>query len=253
MSTHTPHLSKAYNWLVFAKGMHQQLVDQQQQCAPVTTEKPSSCSVPSVVSPSASEVSYTAASTATNTSMDSSSSSMMMTVEQTTVPVVRSNSSGDSSDDDDVVVEESNLEDDGVPNSLDELTEVIFYSHTYTGDGFEVMPVDDSSNEIEYHPATSHGDNKDDDDDDHHFVNNNWISRILSEEDDDSASFVVVDEDDEEEDGDISDPAMLVLTESLDEDGFEVSYATDFWNVNKNFNDDCRLSSLLASPRDVAY
>jgi hypothetical protein len=235
MSTHTPQLSTSYSWLVFAKGMHQQLVAQQQQQLPppsqqqqpppcaafvngaTATTKPSS-SVP-MVSPSASDISIATATTTTNTSMgsfsssdshkghrtqqssSSSSSSLIMTVEQTVVPVQMTTSSdeGDS---------ESTLY--AAVDCDDPLTEVIFYSHTYMGDGFEVMTVRDSQETEE--------------------------------------------EEDEDDEDLLPDTETLVLTESLDEDGFEVSYVTDtLLPTTKGFQEECHLANMLASPRDVTY
>ncbi len=89
---------------------------------------------------------------------------------------------------------------------------VVFCSHSADGDSVEVISMDD------YEIV----------DDDEDSLNQSTVTVLPT---------VVEEEEDEE-------PAKLVLTESLDEDGFEISFANKHTHL---------LSSLVASPRDVSH
>lgn len=104
-------------------------------------------------------------------------------------------------------------------------SEVIFFTQTYSGDGFEV--VSDGSEG----------------------GGGSMMTHVMYDDDNDA------DDDEEGIGGGWSDEIRLVLTESLDDDGFEVSYAND-WKHDDHSSmclskDEDRLSSLLASPRMV--
>ncbi|KAG7362110.1 cyclin-like protein [Nitzschia inconspicua] len=260
LSTNTPHLSKAYNWLVYAKNLQTQLVaaNQKKQTQPSTPAPAATTGTTRVVSPTTTATLSTghvvsatkiesetirsqdavtqkrdslpivspAVSTVT-TMEDSSSSSCQgasMVVEETTVTIkpntwqkqqhFRHPSQVEEDPlfvDDDQDNEEEDLEEE------DDWSEVIFYSHTYTGDGFEVMTVD-----TEY--ASS-----------------------VAQQYTDCQSFPLTSPHSSE-----LSVADLVLTESLDEDGFEVSYANSFSLSNTGSSSKYELlASMLASPIDV--
>jgi hypothetical protein len=252
LSTHTPHLSKAYNWLVFAKNMQEQLLlgqQQQQKCSPAKTSSTAASSVAGVASsptttaaieattgtpstkgthkqqqqddshlpPSATEKDATISKK--EEEKDTTATSSLMVVEETIVPLLSSDN-GDNND------------------GREDLTEVIFYSHTYMGGGFEVMAVDLEDEE---------------EDDDYDL-------------EDDTENLIGEGDADEEEDGEVVDPGCdelsdddcldsepeLVLTESLDEDGFEVSYVdASLDNQAMSKNEESLLAQMIASPREV--
>jgi Cyclin, N-terminal domain len=275
MSTHTPHLSKAYNWLVYAKNLQAQLVAANERqhtstmpatpvpaadgttrvVSPTTTatistgqvvpatkadfqpplpatahQQPTSMAAPvAVVSPTA-----ITASAKTSVTMEDASSTAhgAMVVEETTVSIKanawqkQSHFRHPSVVEDDPLFAEDNEGDDQEDTEEegdDNLSEVIFYSHTYTGDGFEVMAVDmDSGDDEEAEYANP--------------LNTNLDPSLLASPA--STELSVAD---------------LILTESLDEDGFEVSYANSSFHsgAERSWNKQQQLANMLASPTDV--
>lgn len=292
MSTHTPHLSQAYNWLVYAKNLQAQLVaadNQKRQDAatspvtpaaattrvvsPTTTATVSTGDIVPEIAPAATKADFQpprgstdssapvavvspATSTATTTLVimeDASNDAngeeggnhSMMLVEETTVVLPFKAASQSQQhhqhfrhpsvvvDEDDEGKQDQDASDfleEDETGAEDELREVIFYSHTYTGDGFEVMAIDMM--------------------DDHDAVNVEMADHIMITTQDpatitthlngasacEEASFLASPSSTE-----IS-VADLILTESLDEDGFEVSYG----DKQKEL-----LANMLASPTNV--
>jgi hypothetical protein len=240
LSTHTPFLSQAYNWLVYAHKLQQQLVRANQK--PVQATRVPTAEPPAVVSPtrvptpkqqaftkadfdppsahcqkqaeSQPAIVSPAPSTATTKTMDTCTTvSNSLTMQESTDSMEESRPQQEEeslfeSDDESEEYPEDDRDDD-----LSD-SEVIFYSHTYMGDGFEVMTLDMEeagvgmgSCQVKAMDAFS-------------------LTSPLGPE---------------------GLPPGLILTESLDEDGFEVSYAL----VRGSVKAVEQLSSMLASPRDV--
>ncbi|KAL3913180.1 MAG: hypothetical protein SGILL_006592, partial [Bacillariaceae sp.] len=251
LSTHTPRLSAAYNWLVYAQQLQQQLVHSQQQQRqpqqPTVVGQP----VTPTVAKAASDVvspSTTATTTATVSAGQQQHQQQLATKADFCVPASKADfqpprgggavaivsptkstctmdtaaTSGVNMETaTSVSVKKLQREDDDSAegNDYDDDLEVIFYSHTYMGDGFEVMAVVDDNNmeqckyEEDYEAC----------------------ERQMEAADSFSLTSPFTCEDA---------PPELILTESLDEDGFEVSFHIAN-GMEKN------LSNMLASPRDV--
>jgi hypothetical protein len=302
LSTHTPYLSKAYNWLVYAKNLQAQLVavNQRQQTtntpvtpapsmvaptrvvSPTTTatvttghevppatkedfqppqppphqpsmlEKaavsqslPSSTAIP-VVSPVGST-----ATTATCTTMEDVTTTFTththgsMVVEESMLSINASSCqkkqhflhpSTEVEDNDSFFPRESSdhllCEQEDETEDGNDLSEVIFYSHTYTGDGFEVMAVDkergemsdyDDADSMDHHPSYTQAKRRSD-------------ATLFKSSASTEVSIAHL---------------PVIMAESSDEDGFEVSYADDDEEISNDMQSYSALGKFLVSPTDV--
>jgi hypothetical protein len=297
LSTHTPHLAKAYNWLVYAKNLQAQLVAGNQRqpttnipaaleptavpptrvVSPTTTAtvstghavtaaskadfqppqplacQPSMAETSSVSQPLTSSTSFPvlvspADSTATMEDVTATCTAHgSMVVEATTVSIkanavqiqqhFRHPSDEVDRVEDRCFQEESydhhyHQQDDAEENKDDDddLSEVIFYSHTYTGDGFEVMAIDmESGEDSDKHDAD-------------HMDHPPPPTRANARSDTTPLTSPASTEHSRTD---------LILTDSLDEDGFEVSYAGEDGKITNDMQSYSSLGKMLVSPTDV--
>jgi hypothetical protein len=257
ISAHTPNLTEAYNWLAFSKNLQDQLVINQQlqrmASSSTGTIGPATSPQPQQQSPSSSSSSLAIIEPDEDDEpMLSDSSTSTMGAE----PIIDHSVSHDLNDLDDdpqgasITVDDTvnivtNHEQQEQYYSQDDLaddddtetsSEVIFFTQTYSGDGFEVVSDGCGESWTDYDGYNLQDDN--------HNKSNIYGSV------EGTANFT--------DDGLVSwDEEELVLTESTDEDGFEVSYAADGWkdvpsDHPDSKNDDVdRLASLITSPRMV--
>jgi hypothetical protein len=233
ISAHTSNLTEAYNWLAFSKSLQEQLVINQQMQrlggstvpAPTTPQQSHPRPPPAIIEPEEDETMVLVP------TMQDPVHAMVNTDDIDLLDEPPFAATNDSNDE--ALGGQPAQQDDY--DEVDTPSEVIFFSQTYLGDGFEVLVSDSEAGEV------------------HHLIS------LVVEEGNVGASVDVYDEHDEDdisadEDGLASwDEDELVLTESLDEDGFEVSYADDWKNLvnNTTKNNEDLLAGLVASPRIV--
>mmetsp|Transcript_2591 Transcript_2591/g.6215 ORF Transcript_2591/g.6215 Transcript_2591/m.6215 type:complete len:530 (+) Transcript_2591:169-1758(+) len=227
LSAQTPQLSEAYNWLYKAKSLQAQL-EQGNSLRRATKEAASTDAVPTHVSTERAQDEPSV------DLLDDSSSNLMSC--DTRQPEAAASSPDvaiiEPDTDDESTVADDDLSAGMMSYGSSSISDhsIIFCSHSVDGDSVEVVATDLSIEE----------------EDDNESMDHSATMTILPtvEEDEEqealeaNTSFVTVEDCEEEE----HEPARLVLSESLDEDGFEVSFEKDI----------DRLSSFVASPREVS-
>lgn len=214
LSAQTPHLAQAYTWLFEAKSLQTHL-EQGNNPRRAPESSANDTTVPAHATAASPQVDEQPDEPALDEmSCDTTNTMTVVTIEQ------------DSDD-------EHRMENVGSPMSYGSSNasehEVIFCSYSTDGDAVEVVASENNSSA--------------DDDQSMDSEPESVLPTVLEDEELDPAADnanVVADVSDEEDD----EPAKLVLTESLDEDGFEVAF--------EGKADADGLASLVTSPRDVS-
>lgn len=222
LSAETPKLPEAYNWLYQAKLLQTNL-EEGNKDKQATTTISSNKVIPAhaCIEPPQQDL-----------PSDSLDDQMISDSTSSEPSVVEPNS-----DDQSEVVDDNSTSIMSHDSSIFSEHSIIFFSSSSDGDAVEVVATDIVSDEEE----------EDDDDDD--FMDHSATASVLPTvvEDDELVTFsdsaIVVAEDSEEDESEDDEVAKLVLSESLDEDGFEVAFES------KNIN---TIASLVTSPREVS-
>eukprot|EP00529_Nitzschia_sp_RCC80_P011097 CAMPEP_0113509246 /NCGR_PEP_ID=MMETSP0014_2-20120614/37461_1 /TAXON_ID=2857 /ORGANISM="Nitzschia sp." /LENGTH=643 /DNA_ID=CAMNT_0000405039 /DNA_START=150 /DNA_END=2081 /DNA_ORIENTATION=+ /assembly_acc=CAM_ASM_000159 len=265
LSAHTPHLEEAYNWMILATSLQDQLIQQrrcqqqqQQQQLQATSSKttaavPATVQKPTVAPPVAQTGPPAAGQSPpppsgywrdADSPSSSSSSSSEMTTEQeeedsfdvsadhdilSCFGVGAKKSTGNYEDDDDrtaTTVRSSMSSSFSTSSSSSSAVTVIFYSHTKSGDnGFEV---------------TVSGFEDDDD----YMIEKSMPAHVIVSPVGPPLHHIEVMDDGEE-----VPELQLVLSKSLDEDGVEIAMAQKY-NLSEG-EEQPELSNMIASPRMV--
>lgn len=229
LSAQTPRLSEAYNWLSKANKLQAQL--EQGKTLPVASATTTSDNaVPAHASPEPLQEE------SSMDMLDDSCSDQMSCDTRQSNPVASSSEVPIVEPDYD---DENGAADDhstSIMSHGSSVDSVIFCSYNSSdGDSVEVVASNNVYIEEEY----------DDDDESMDYSTTVATLPTVAEEEEQDDAAIDDDDDDceEEQDDDDEESVQLVLTESLDEDGFEVAFE------DKNTN---LLVSLMASPRDVS-
>jgi len=226
LSAQTPRLSEAYNWLFEARTLQLQLKQGKnlRSAASITT---SNTAVPAHASAEPHQTEPTM------DPLDDSSSDQM------SCDMRQSHAIASSTD---VAIVEPDYDDENCVSddhsnsimsygSVTSDHSIIFCSYSSDGDAVEVVATDNVS------------DNEEDDDESmDHSATVTVLPTVVEEEDAPARNLAVIVADDSDEDDDDDEPAKLVLSESLDEDGFEVAFE------GKSTG---RLTSMVSSPREA--
>ena len=261
LSAHTPRLEEAYNWMILATSLQDQLIQQRRQeqqqqlqasSSKTMTAVPATVQKPTVAAPVTQAGAPTVGQSppppsgywrdADSPSSSSSSSSELMTDQEeeedsfdvgsdhdmlSCFGVGAKKSAGDNEDDDDrtATTVRSSMSSSFSTSSSSAVT-VIFYSHTKSGDnGFEV---------------TVSGF----DDDDEYMIEKSMPAHVIVSPVGPPLHHIEVMDDDEE-----VPELQLVLSKSLDEDGVEIAMAQKH-NLSEE-DEHAQLSNMIASPRMV--
>eukprot|EP00535_Pseudo-nitzschia_heimii_P010463 CAMPEP_0197192970 /NCGR_PEP_ID=MMETSP1423-20130617/26162_1 /TAXON_ID=476441 /ORGANISM="Pseudo-nitzschia heimii, Strain UNC1101" /LENGTH=534 /DNA_ID=CAMNT_0042646007 /DNA_START=312 /DNA_END=1916 /DNA_ORIENTATION=- len=227
LSANTPRLSEAYNWLYEAKSLQMRLEKGNNNLCIDTSAIASTKSVPSHASPQ--RIEDDAASTSDEMSCDTAqlqqaaSSSVVAIVEQ-------------DSDDEAGVTDDQSTSIMSYESTITSDNSVIFCSYSTDGDAVEVVATDtilDKNDE----------DVRDDDSMDHS-ATLTVLPTVAEEEEALACNPAIITVDDCEEDESVDDESKnLVLSESIDEDGFEIAFGGKHSDP---------LMTNVTSPRDVA-
>lgn len=212
LSAQTPQLSEAYNWLHKAKALQKQL-EQGNNLHRAAKETASNNTVPAHVS--------------TERQQDDNSSDIMSCDTKNSQPAPTSSDAAiiePDTDDESAVMDDQSASMMSYGSSSISDHSVIFCSHSTDGDSVEVVCTDLPVEE------------EDDDESLDHSANMTILPTVAEEEEQEDPVAVNDCEEDYE-------PARLVLSESLDEDGFEVSFEGKHTESLANF---------VRSPRDVS-
>ena len=228
LSAQTPRLSEAYNWLFKAKSLQAQL-EQGKNRPQSANSNTSNNDVPA--HSSTEEVQDEIIADLLEDSFD----------DHMSCDTRQSQTAASSSD---VAIVEPDTDDEsGVEDDLSESMRsygsssisdhsVIFCSHSVDGDSVEVVALDNYMFEEDDEECNSM---------DHSAVMT-LLPTVAEEEEEEQENPAVVAMDDIEEEEE-DEPVRLVLSESLDEDGFEITFESKYIS---------HLESLLASPREVS-
>jgi len=236
LSAQTPRLSEAYNWLCKAQSLQTQLEqgnDIRRKASVVVGDK----DVPAHASPQRKRGEPTVDDSCTDQMSCETTQSHPVASSSDVAIVEPDDDEDDESDDDNGVADDQSTSVMSFGSSTTSDLSVIFCSYSSDGDAVEVVATDNISVEEEDDANESMDQS----------ANVQVLPTVVEEEEQEAPApnpaFDDVDDCEEEEDDEEEEPAKLVLSESLDEDGFEVSFESKHTD---------HLLNLVTSPREVS-